>query len=103
MKPWIAENIPPAMPPNDAPIANASSLTLRVLMPIARAATSSSRIASHARPSRESCSAQVDHDHGDQNEEQEVVVLDRAGEIEAGERLVGLEIEAADAERDRSA
>ena len=56
MNPWIAENMPPAMPPNDAPIANASSLMLRVLMPIARAATSSSRMASHARPMRESCS-----------------------------------------------
>ena len=55
MKPWIAENMPPAMPPNDAPIANASSFMLRVLMPIARAAISSSRIASHARPMRESC------------------------------------------------
>ena len=59
MKPWIAENMPPAMPPNDAPIANARSLMLRVLMPIARAATSSSRIASHARPMRESCSRRL--------------------------------------------
>ena len=59
MKPCIAENMPPAMPPNDAPIANASSLMLRVLMPIARAATSSSRIASHARPMREFCSRRL--------------------------------------------
>ena len=55
MKPWIALNMPPAMPPNDAPIANASSFTRVVLMPIARAAISSSRIASQARPRRESC------------------------------------------------
>ena len=55
MKPWIAENMPPASPPKDAPIANARSLMLRVLMPIARAAISSSRTASHARPSREFC------------------------------------------------
>ena len=56
MNPWIAANMPPAMPPNEAPIANASSLMLRVLMPIARAAVSSSRMASQARPMRESCS-----------------------------------------------
>ncbi len=43
----------PDMPPNIAPIANASSLRLRVLMPIAEAATSSSRIAIHARPIRD--------------------------------------------------
>ena len=56
MKPWIAENMPPAIPPKVAPIANASSLRCVVLMPIARAATSSSRIASQARPTREFCS-----------------------------------------------
>ncbi len=55
-KPWNAENIAPDTPPNDAPIANASSLTLRVLMPIAFAAISSSRIATQARPIREFCS-----------------------------------------------
>ena len=55
----VAEKTAPAMPPNEAPIANARSLTLRVLMPIALAATSSSRIASHARPSREFCSRRL--------------------------------------------
>src|SRR5712671_1427016 len=55
MKPWIAENMPPASPPKVAPMAKASSLRLRVSMPIARAATSSSRIASQARPMREFC------------------------------------------------
>src|SRR5690349_1297778 len=55
MKPWIAENMPPATPPKLAPIANASSFRRVVLMPIARAATSSSRIASQARPMRELC------------------------------------------------
>ncbi|VVE82514.1 hypothetical protein PSP31120_03638 [Pandoraea sputorum] len=54
-KPWNAENMPPATPPNDAPIANASSLMLRVLMPIALAAVSSSRTAIHALPMRECC------------------------------------------------
>ncbi|VVE59679.1 hypothetical protein PSP20601_05603 [Pandoraea sputorum] len=54
-KPWNAENMPPATPPNDAPIANASSLMLRVLMPIALAAISSSRMATQARPMRECC------------------------------------------------
>ncbi len=55
-KPWNEANIAPDTPPNDAPIANASSLTLRVLIPIALAATSSSRIANQARPMREFCS-----------------------------------------------
>ena len=59
MKPCVAENMPPEMPPNDAPIANASSFMLRVLMPIARAAISSSRIASQARPMREFCSRRL--------------------------------------------
>ena len=36
-------------------MAKASSFTLRVLMPMAAAATSSSRIATQARPMRESC------------------------------------------------
>ncbi len=54
-KPWKPANIAPDRPPNDAPIANASSLMLRVLMPIAFAAISSSRIAAHARPIRECC------------------------------------------------
>src|SRR5688572_4720017 len=55
MKAWIAENMPPATPPKLAPMAKARSFRLRVSMPMARAATSSSRIASHARPTREFC------------------------------------------------
>src|SRR5688572_12545666 len=55
MKPWIAENMPPATPPKLAPMAKASSFMLRVFMPIDRAAISSSRIASQARPTREFC------------------------------------------------
>ena len=54
-KPCIAENTPPATPPKLAPMAKASSLRLRVLMPIALAAISSSRIACQARPMREFC------------------------------------------------
>ena len=42
----------PAMPAVDAPSANASSLVVTVLMPFAAAASSSSRIASQARPIR---------------------------------------------------
>src|SRR5262249_481919 len=56
MNPCIAENMPPASPPKLAPMAKASSFRLRVLMPIARAAISSSRIASQALPMREFCS-----------------------------------------------
>ncbi|MNT10193.1 hypothetical protein D3C72_1450100 [compost metagenome] len=54
-KPWNAPNTAPEAPPNDAPMAKASSLMLRVLMPIALAAISSSRMASQARPMREFC------------------------------------------------
>jgi hypothetical protein len=53
MKPWNAANIEPDTPPKVAPMPNASSFMLRVLMPIALAAISSSRIAIHARPMRE--------------------------------------------------
>ena len=53
--PWNAPNIVPATPPNVAPMPNASSFRLRVLMPIALAAISSSRIAIQARPMRECC------------------------------------------------
>src|SRR5213075_1862799 len=59
MKAWMAANMPPARPPKLAPIANASSFRLRVLMPMARAAISSSRIASQARPMREFCSRRL--------------------------------------------
>jgi hypothetical protein len=51
--------MPPAMPPKLAPMANARSLRLRVSMPMARAAISSSRIASQARPMREFCSRRL--------------------------------------------
>jgi len=52
-KPWNPANSAPDAPPNIAPIANASSFILRVLMPIAPAAISSSRIAIQARPMRD--------------------------------------------------
>ena len=55
-KPCKLENNPPATPPKVAPMANASSLMLRVLMPMDWAAISSSRIATQARPMRESSS-----------------------------------------------
>ena len=50
MKPWRVAKNAPAKPPNIAPIANAVSLVLVVLMPSERQAISSSRIASQARP-----------------------------------------------------
>ena len=59
MKPWIEEKMPPATPPKLAPIAKARSLMRVVLIPIARAAVSSSRTASQARPMREFCSRSV--------------------------------------------
>ncbi|CPM60424.1 Uncharacterised protein [Bordetella pertussis] len=51
----MAANSAPATPPNEAPMAKASSLMLRLLMPMALAAISSSRMASQARPMREFC------------------------------------------------
>src|SRR6185437_15302026 len=50
MKPWRVAKNAPAKPPNMAPVANAVSLVVVVLMPSARQATSSSRSASQARP-----------------------------------------------------
>ena len=52
MKPWKVANITPETPPKVAPMPKASSFMLRVLMPIALAAISSSRIAIQARPMR---------------------------------------------------
>ena len=46
----------PARPDVEAPMAKASSLVVTVLMPMLAAASSSSRMAIQARPSRESCS-----------------------------------------------
>ena len=54
-KPWKAANIAPDTPPKLAPMPKASSFMLRVLMPIALAAISSSRMAIQARPMRETC------------------------------------------------
>src|SRR5690606_33560654 len=54
-KPCMEANMAPATPPKLAPMEKASSLILRVLMPMALAATSSSRTASQARPMREFC------------------------------------------------
>lgn len=50
MKPWRVAKNAPAKPPNIAPVANAVSLVVVVLMPSERHATSSSRSASHALP-----------------------------------------------------
>ena len=54
-KPWKLANNTPATPPNEAPSPKASSLRLRVFRPMALAAISSSRMATQARPKRESC------------------------------------------------
>ena len=50
MKPCRVAKKAPAKPPNIAPVANAESLEIVVLMPSERQAISSSRIASQARP-----------------------------------------------------
>ena len=50
MKPCRVAKKAPAKPPNIAPMANAVSLVMVVLMPSARQAISSSRKASQARP-----------------------------------------------------
>ena len=51
-KPTLLAYKAPAKPPMAAPIANAHSLNLKVLTPISSAASSSSRTAAHARPTR---------------------------------------------------
>ncbi len=51
MKPCRVAKNAPAKPPNMAPVANAVSFVVVMLMPSARQATSSSRNASQARPS----------------------------------------------------
>ena len=52
MKITLLANTTPARPPIIAPMANASSLNLNVGTPISSAASSSSRIAVQARPTR---------------------------------------------------
>ena len=52
MKPCLLANSAPARPPMKAPMAKASSLNLNVGTPISSAASSSSRVASQARPTR---------------------------------------------------
>ena len=54
MKPWKDANMAPDTPPKVAPMPNASNFRLRVLMPMALAAISSSRMAIQARPTRDS-------------------------------------------------
>ena len=54
INPWKDANKAPEIPPNEAPIANASNFKLRVFRPIAWAAVSSSRMATQARPILES-------------------------------------------------
>ena len=78
MKPCRAAKNDPAKPPNMAPMANAVSLVVVVLMPSARQAISSSRSASQARPIGNRRSRMV-IERGDQRQHQDhVVEKDRA-------------------------
>ena len=78
MKPCRAAKNEPAKPPNIAPIANAVSLVLVVLMPSERQAISSSRSASQARPTGR-WRSRMRHVGGDERErEDEVIEEDRA-------------------------
>ena len=52
MKPILLAYSEPASPPIAAPIENAHNLNLKVGTPMSSAASSSSRIAVHARPTR---------------------------------------------------
>src|SRR4029453_15544177 len=71
MKPWIAENMPPAMPPNARPTCAPDA---RVLQP------------------------QVECDDQEHHDDEEVVILDRSGEREAQDLLGLREAEAPDPE-----
>jgi len=73
--------------PRVAPIAKASSFRRVVSMPIEPRAPSSSRIASQARPIAGVLQPQADEDHREQDEEQEIVVLDRPAERHAEENV----------------
>ena len=86
-KPWNAENIAPATPPKVAPSENASSFTLRTLMPIAFAASLvlADRHPGAAEPRVLQADADDDRDDG-QHEEQVVVQVDRR-QLDAEERL----------------
>jgi len=95
----VAEKTAPAMPPNDAPIANASSFTLRVLIPIALAAISSSRDRFPRAAKARILQAEIDHDDADGDQQQEVVVLLRSGKRHAENDLGPREEKAADAKR----
>ena len=55
MKIALPAYMPPARPPIIAPVAKANSLNLNVGTPISSAASSSSRMAAHARPTRLWC------------------------------------------------
>ena len=55
-KPWRPEKMTPENPAVLAPMAKARSFVVVLLIPIAWAASSSSRIAAQARPRREPCS-----------------------------------------------
>ncbi len=78
MKPWRVAKNEPAKPANIAPMAKAVSLVLVVLMPSERQAISSSRSASHARPTG-SLRSRARDEVGDQREdEDDVVELDDA-------------------------
>ena len=72
------------------------SLTRKPLMPMARAAVSSSRMATQARPMREwSARRKIDHDD-DREEEHQQVVVGEAAEVEAEDGVVLAEVEAED-------
>ena len=87
MKAWIAENMPPATPPKLAPMAKASSFRLRGVD--AHRARRDLVLADRLPGAADArvLQPQVDDDDREHQREQQVVVLDRAAEIEAEEGL----------------
>ena len=83
MNPCRAAKNEPAKPANIAPVANAVSLVLVVLMPSERQAISSSRSASQARPTGKPPQPQR-HERGEQREPQDQVV-EKDGAVERAE------------------
>ena len=100
MKPCVAEKMPPEMPPNDAPIANASSFMLRGVD--AHRAGGDLVLADRLPGAADArvLQPQVDDDDDEQHQHQQVVVLDRAGEAR-GRAMVSVcaKLKLADAER----
>ena len=91
--------ITPASPASDAPSTNALTLSRNVLTPIAAAAVSSSRIATHARPTRLLLARTKTSTTNARSSELEEVVVREVAELEPEEVEVLAEVPAEELQR----